>query len=49
MSEAWAPVQPDELAPVLERFAFPWWIAGGWAIDLALGRSTRAHGDVDVD
>lgn len=48
MSEAWAPVHPDELAPVLERFAFPWWIAGGWAIDLALGRSTRAHDDVDV-
>ena len=23
-------------------------IAGGWALDLALGRQTRAHEDVDV-
>lgn len=26
----------------------PWWIAGGHAIDLFSGRTTRAHGDVDV-
>jgi hypothetical protein len=26
----------------------PWWIAGGWAIDLFLGRQTRAHEDIDV-
>jgi aminoglycoside-2''-adenylyltransferase len=26
----------------------PWWIGGGWAIDLFLGRATREHGDVDV-
>lgn len=27
---------------------FPWWIAGGWGIDLWLGRHTRAHEDIDV-
>jgi len=25
-----------------------WWIAGGWAIDLWLGRTTREHADLDV-
>lgn len=25
-----------------------WWVAGGWAIDLLVGRQTRAHGDFDV-
>jgi hypothetical protein len=26
----------------------PYWIIGGWAIDLAVGRVTREHADVDV-
>ena len=25
-----------------------WWIAGGWALDLHLGRQTREHADIDV-
>jgi len=25
-----------------------WWIAGGWAIDLWLGRRTRDHADLDI-
>ena len=25
-----------------------WWVGGGWAIDLFLGRTTREHDDVDV-
>ncbi|HEX3300792.1 MAG TPA: amino acid transporter [Actinomycetota bacterium] len=25
-----------------------WWIAGGWAIDLWLGRATRDHADLDI-
>lgn len=25
-----------------------WWIAGGWAIDLWLGRQTRDHVDLDI-
>ncbi|MFJ9799209.1 nucleotidyltransferase domain-containing protein [Streptomyces sp. NPDC101145] len=27
---------------------FPWWIAGGYAIELAVGRELRPHGDPDV-
>jgi len=44
----------DELKPLLDaatalgRLRAPWWVAGGWAIDLHLGRVTRAHHDVDV-
>jgi hypothetical protein len=26
----------------------PWWITGGWAIDLAVGHVTRDHNDVNV-
>ncbi|MGW4527700.1 nucleotidyltransferase domain-containing protein [Amycolatopsis sp. NPDC004378] len=26
----------------------PWWLAGGFALELAAGRSWRPHGDVDV-
>jgi len=26
----------------------PWWIGGGWALELALGLEPRAHRDVDV-
>jgi hypothetical protein len=27
---------------------YPWWIAGGYAIELAVGRPVRDHGDIDV-
>ncbi|MBN2056375.1 hypothetical protein JW905_15740 [bacterium] len=30
------------------RSAFSLWLAGGWALDLFLGRRTRDHGDTDV-
>ncbi len=33
---------------VMESFRRPWFVAGGWAIDLFLGRETRSHGDVDI-
>ncbi|MEV0262558.1 amino acid transporter [Streptomyces sp. NPDC050617] len=26
----------------------PWWIAGGYAVELAVGRAFRDHGDIDV-
>ena len=35
-------------ATVLNAFDRPWCIAGGWAIDLWLGRLTRSHSDVEV-
>jgi hypothetical protein len=33
---------------MLAPLSRPWWIAGGWAIDLHLGRETRHHADLDV-
>lgn len=44
----WEPLSPAEVSEVLAGTACDWWIAGGWAIDLHLGRQTRAHADIDV-
>jgi len=39
------PLRAGHLPANLE---FPWWIAGGWALDLSLGRRSRDHADVDI-
>ena len=44
----WAPLAPDEVKELFAKLPLRWWIAGGWAIDLFLGRRTRPHGDTDV-
>lgn len=44
----WEPMAPGEAASELGALEVPWWIAGGWAIDLLVGHQTRAHGDLDV-
>lgn len=36
------------VADLMRTFRRPWWIAGGWAIDLFLDRETRDHGDVEI-
>ena len=33
---------------VMADFNDPWWVAGGWALDLWMERETRPHQDVDV-
>lgn len=41
----------DDLAALLqpvEGLSVPWCVAGGWAIDLWVGRVTRSHHDVDL-
>jgi len=43
--------QPMELATAVELFAsapFRWWISGGKALELHLGRTWRQHDDTDV-
>jgi len=32
----------------MQDFKHPWFIAGGWAIDLFLGKVTRPHQDIDI-
>jgi hypothetical protein len=44
----WQPWSPQDVARFFAPLATPWWIAGGWAIDLFLGRQTREHEDIDV-
>jgi len=45
--EDWAAWHPRELADRLAAVEHPWWIAGGWAVDLFLGRETREHEDIE--
>jgi hypothetical protein len=44
----WRQWHPKEVACLLEAAGAPWWIAGGWAIDLFCGATTRQHADLDV-
>jgi Aminoglycoside-2''-adenylyltransferase len=39
---------PHEAFVSLSELPAPWWIAGGWALDLFLGKVTRAHKDLDI-
>ncbi|MBO3095889.1 nucleotidyltransferase domain-containing protein [Cellulomonas dongxiuzhuiae] len=47
-TRAWDPLDPTEVAALLADVGCRWWIAGGWALDLYLGRQTRPHADTDV-
>jgi len=40
--------QLDRLLEIMSGSGFPWFIAGGWAIDMAIGRKTREHKDLDI-
>jgi hypothetical protein len=44
----WTPLQPRAAAVLLAELETPWWVAGGWALDLFLGSQTREHADLDV-
>ena len=46
--DRWKPLSPAAAAVELQGLAVPWWIAGGWATDLLVGRQTRQHGDTYV-
>ncbi|HEY9216471.1 MAG TPA: hypothetical protein VIO94_00370 [Phenylobacterium sp.] len=46
--DAWRAWTPAEAAEVLADLNIPWAVAGGWAIDLWLGRVTRAHEDLEI-
>ena len=38
----------ERAVAVMRGFPGPWGLAGGWAIDLFLGRASRTHSDIDV-
>lgn len=39
---------PTEVAELFAEFDAPWWVAGGYAIELAIGRPVRPHADIDI-
>jgi len=45
----WSPLSLGELATLLQAAEFPWWVGGGWALDLFVGHQTRPHDDLDVN
>ena len=45
---AWEPWEPAQLAAMLGEVTAPWYVAGGWAIDLFRGHQTREHEDLEI-
>jgi hypothetical protein len=43
----WLPITPWRVRELLSGFTAPWWICGGWAIELHTG-ITRRHHDLDL-
>lgn len=48
MSSEWESLRPADAVELLRGLDAPWWIAGGWSLDLFLGRQLRPHKDLDV-
>jgi hypothetical protein len=46
--DAWEAWEPRVVAERLEGVGVPWYVAGGWAVDLHLGRVTREHEDLEI-
>ena len=46
--ERWEPLSLEEVKKLLGSVSAPWWIPGGYALDLFIGHETRKHVDVDV-
>jgi Aminoglycoside-2''-adenylyltransferase len=46
--DAWQAWQPEEVARLLQGCLVPWCVAGGWAIDVHVGRQTREHEDLEI-
>jgi hypothetical protein len=47
-AQGWEPTHPRDAPRLLAGLTCPWWIAGGWALDLFVGRESRPHKDLDV-
>src|SRR5436189_5906482 len=44
----WDPLDIRDARALFSNVGAPWWIAGGHAVDLAVGRELRKHSDLDV-
>jgi hypothetical protein len=47
-SHLWSDWTPNDVGTALRDCAVPWWIAGGWALDLVPNAASRAHSDIDI-
>ena len=48
VDDPWEPLTPRDAAALLRDLPIRWWIAGGWALELAGVTPPRAHRDLDV-
>jgi Aminoglycoside-2''-adenylyltransferase len=44
----WDAWRPGEVASLLRGVAAPWYVAGGWALDLFAGEERRPHEDLEI-
>jgi len=44
----WVPVTVSEVCEIFSAVPVKWGIAGGWALDLYMGKQSRTHDDIDV-
>lgn len=44
----WKPYQPDQIASILAGVEFPYWLAGGYALEYFVGTPYRNHADLDI-
>lgn len=44
----WQPLSVSEVVALFSKAPFSWGLAGGYAIELFVGKSYRDHGDIDV-
>jgi len=44
--DGFAPIQAA--AQLMAHFPYPWFVSGGWAIDLFVNQVTRPHSDVEI-
>ena len=47
-ADPWRSTVPGEGARFLESLTIPWWIAGGWALELFAETQIRVHKDLDI-
>jgi hypothetical protein len=48
LDPTWDPWRPEDAAWLLAGVDAPWYVAGGWALDLFRGEQTREHGDLEI-
>jgi len=44
----WNPISLRQAVRLMQDLGIPWWVGGGWAIDLFAGCKSRPHEDFDI-